>query len=95
MYLTSFEGMAMLFFLLKIFFTKNGIKTFFLSLISNPVVIYCLGFALLFGVFVGVSTFNFGSLTRYKIPCIPFYAIGLSIIYYNIKNNVIGIPKLK
>jgi hypothetical protein len=95
MYLTSFEGMAMLFFLLKIFFTKNGIKTFFLSLISNSVVLYCLGFALLFGVFVGVSTFNFGSLTRYKIPCIPFYAVGLSIIYYNIKNNVIGIPKLK
>jgi len=31
---------------------------------------------------VGISSFNFGALSRYKIPCLPFYALALILIYY-------------
>lgn len=44
-------------------------------------VIFCLGFSLTFAFFIGISTFNFGALVRYKIPILPFYFSGLVIIY--------------
>jgi hypothetical protein len=68
----------------------NG--TYLKSLVQSPAVIYCIGFALLFAVFVGTSTFNFGSLARYKIPCLPFFMAALSIIYYNIKTGSVKLP---
>ncbi len=43
----------------------------------DPVVVFALVFSLTFAFAVGVSTFNFGTLTRYKIPLLPFYAIAL------------------
>lgn len=44
---------------------------------ANPVVIFCFVFSLTFAFAVGVSTFNFGTLSRYKIPLLPFYALGI------------------
>jgi ABC-type uncharacterized transport system permease subunit len=43
-------------------------------------IMYCLLFALVFALFVGVTTLNFGTLVRYKIPCMPFYIIALVLI---------------
>ena len=40
---------------------------------KSPEVLFCLTFALVFAFGVGISTFNFGSLARYKIPLLPFY----------------------
>jgi len=45
--------------------------------ISDPAVLFCLVFSLSFAFAVGVSTFNFGTLARYKIPLLPFYLMGL------------------
>ncbi len=47
--------------------------------LSDPNVAFCLFFSLTFAFAVGVSTFNFGALSRYKIPLLPFYS--LSLIY--------------
>ncbi len=46
-------------------------------LIQDPFLMFCLLFSLLFAFAVGVSTFNFGTLMRYKIPMIPYYLISL------------------
>lgn len=65
---------------------RVGIFRFFLSIFKKPAVLYILGFALTFSVFVGLTTPNFGSLSRYKVPAIPFYLAGLILIlYYNNK----------
>jgi hypothetical protein len=40
-----------------------------------------------FGLFVGASTLNFGTLVRYKIPCLPFYTISLFLIYEKVKER--------
>lgn len=50
--------------------------------LSNPDVNFCLIFTLIYAAAVGVSTFNFGTLVRYKIPLMPFFAIALIIFYY-------------
>jgi hypothetical protein len=47
---------------------------------KSPQVLFCLTFSLIFAFGVGVSTYNFGSLARYKIPLLPFYLVGLSLL---------------
>ncbi|HEY0356042.1 MAG TPA: hypothetical protein VGC29_07565 [Flavisolibacter sp.] len=61
---------------------KVGIKNFFLTIIRQPVILYCFTFAIIFGISVGIASGNFGTLVRYKIPAVPFYLIGLLLIYY-------------
>ena len=55
--------------------------------LNNPVILFCLVFALIFAFGVGVSTYNFGTLARYKIPLLPYYFTMLGMIYYFAKSD--------
>lgn len=68
---------------------KSGFITFIRIIFQKPIVAYCFFFSLMFSLFVGVSTLNFGSLVRYKIPCLPFYVVSMFLIlhYSKIKNG--------
>jgi hypothetical protein len=84
--------MAALESLLLMFFTgyvllRGGIFNFFKSILSDPLIMYCFFFAVVFGLFIGASTLNFGTLVRYKIPCLPFYTIALFLIYEKAKER--------
>jgi hypothetical protein len=59
---------------------KNKIIFFFTKIAKDPFLVLCISFTLVFSVFVGISSFNFGTLVRYKIPCIPFFLVALVII---------------
>jgi hypothetical protein len=85
MLLSSIEAMVLMYFTIRLFFKRKGFTTFFSSIFKSALVFYCIAFALLFAIFVGITTFNFGSLVRYKIPCIPFFVCGLFIISERIK----------
>lgn len=50
------------------------------KVIWNWNVLFYFSFSLVFAFFIGVSTSNFGSLSRYKIPFLPFYMSALIII---------------
>ncbi len=80
--LSSLESLIFLFFSLFLLF-KIRPAAIIKVLFANPVIVFCLLFALIFAVPVGLASNNFGSLVRYKIPCIPFFAIGLFLIYYH------------
>lgn len=82
MLLSAVESLAILIITLYTIFKVKG-KLF--SYMQVPVIGFCLLFSLAFAFGVGVSTFNFGTLSRYKIPLIPFYlmAIGLILNYWN------------
>lgn len=58
------------------------VRTRIFVYIQTPEVVFCLIFSLMFAFAVGVSTYNFGSLARYKIPIYPFYFSALAIIMY-------------
>jgi hypothetical protein len=77
--LSSLESMFIMFFTLFVLY-KAGPLRFFQAIRKDPVILYCILFSLLFGLFVGATTANFGSLVRYKIPCMPFYVIALILI---------------
>jgi hypothetical protein len=48
--------------------------------IQQPAIVFCLMFSITFAFAVGVSTFNFGTLARYKIPLMPFYLVALILL---------------
>lgn len=48
--------------------------------LRDPTVIFCLVFSITFAFAVGVSTYNFGTLTRYRIPMLPFYLLALVLL---------------
>lgn len=48
----------------------------------QPDILFALLFAVPFAFAVGVSTFNFGTLVRYKIPMLPFLTIALGLILH-------------
>ena len=77
--LSSLESLALMILTLSILF-KVGVIRFFRTIVKDPTITYCFLFALLFALFVGATTPNFGTLCRYKIPCMPFYVIALFLI---------------
>jgi hypothetical protein len=86
--LSSFESLFIMYYTLMIIF-KTGLSHFVKTIFGNPVVLYCILFSLLFAVFVGATTQNFGSLVRYKIPCMPFFVMALFLIQdaYGVKKE--------
>lgn len=53
----------------------------FTYIFQNKEVLFLLSFALPFAFIVGLSSYNYGALSRYKIPAELFYLIALVIIY--------------
>jgi hypothetical protein len=77
MLLSAFESFVLI--VLTIYVVLRKRLVFFKAL-GEPTVIFCLVFSLTFAFAVGVSTFNFGTLARYKIPLLPFYVLALGYI---------------
>lgn len=77
MLLSSLESLFMLILTLWMLW-KFGLINFFKNLVK-PDVLFCVSFSIVFAFAVGISTYNFGTLARYKIPLIPFYVIGMLI----------------
>ena len=82
---SSIESLIIMLFTVSVFY-RVGFKKTFKTIVSNPIIMYCLLFSLIFALFVGATTLNFGTLVRYKIPAMPFYVSALFlIVYYNPK----------
>lgn len=83
--LSSFESMAMMLLTLYVLL-KVGIKNTLRTIVQKPIVMYCLIYSVMFALFVGATTLNFGTLVRYKIPCLPFYVVSMIfLLYFNHK----------
>ena len=53
----------------------------------QPDIVFALIFSVTFAFAVGVSTFNFGTLVRYKIPLLPFFIIALRLLHFYSKRD--------
>ena len=79
MALSALEATYFLVLTLRILWRVGFFKT--MALIgSTPVLTLCFVFSLVFAISVGISSGNFGTLVRYKIPLMPFYLSGLYIM---------------
>jgi hypothetical protein len=87
--LSAVEALVFLFFTLKVLFRRN--KSF--QAFKDPNVIFFIMFTLIFAFAVGISSYNFGALSRYKIPCLPFYAAALAILLYKDQEPQKGVSR--
>jgi hypothetical protein len=84
MALSALEALVFLFLTLKIIFTIGPVKIW-KTVSHDPTIQFCLIFSIIFAFAVGISSYNFGALSRYKIPCLPFYVLAMILIYYKNK----------
>lgn len=88
--------------LVILFFTLSAIWYFFkhfyfaLKFIGeNPTIIFMLVFSLVFAFSVGFSSYNFGALSRYRIPLLPFYMAAIFIVRGELKQYDTYLEKKK
>ena len=82
--LSSLEALLFFFLSFKVIISV-GIGKTWKTINTDPTIQFCLIFSIIFAFAVGISSYNFGALSRYKIPCLPFYAMALILIYYKNK----------
>lgn len=82
MFLTALEGSILLVIVIYILMSAR-VRIF--SMLNNPDTVFLLVFSLIIAFAVGITSYNFGTLARYKIPMLPYFSIGLVLIYF--KNN--------
>ncbi|OCX54031.1 hypothetical protein BEL04_07085 [Mucilaginibacter sp. PPCGB 2223] len=87
----ALESTGVILLTLYMIIKRNILKTV-KKIYKDPNLIMCLFFTLVFAFFVGVSSYNFGSLSRYKIPCTPFYILFLIIIIFDRTTSADNLP---
>jgi len=78
MLLSAFEALFLLGLTIRLFY-RNKLLHIAQSM-RSPIVIFCLLFAIIFAFGVGISTYNFGTLSRYRIVMVPFYVMAIFIV---------------
>lgn len=84
--INAIEATAFFLLTIKVFFSV-GFRRSWKIISADPTIQFCLIFTLIFAFAVGLSSGTFGTLSRYRIPCLPFYMLSLILIYY--KDNPI------
>lgn len=82
--LNALEAAMFLWVTIKVLLTIGPRRTW-RTISADPTIQFCLIFAIIFAFAVGISSGNFGALSRYRIPALPFYGIAMMLIFY--KNN--------
>jgi hypothetical protein len=75
----AIEATVFIFLTLRVLY-KVGIKKMFSTIFAEHFVFAALVFSISFAFAVGVTSGNFGTLVRYKIPMMPFYVAAMLII---------------
>jgi hypothetical protein len=83
-FLSAIEAILFVFITLKVLFII-GLRKTWTTISKDPTIQFCLIFSFIFAFAVGITSYNFGTLSRYKIPCLPFYALAIILIWYKNK----------
>jgi LytS/YehU family sensor histidine kinase len=79
MLLAALESLALLIIIAYLLYKIRW--RFFKFIFQNDFLIFALVFSLIFIFFVGLSSANYGSLSRYRIPALPLFLSSLFAIY--------------
>lgn len=66
---------------------RTRIFGFFKIIFNNEYILFALVISLLFSLTIGFTTYNFGTMTRYKTILLPFYYFMLVSIYSNLPRS--------
>lgn len=83
---TSLESTLLLLSTLYLLY-KTRMTGFFKIIFSNHLILFCFILSILFALIIGFTTFNFGTMTRYKIILMPFYYFMLVTVYTKVNEK--------
>jgi hypothetical protein len=89
MFISAIENTVLMIFLLYMLF-RIGPLAFARYVFGKPMILFSFTFAIIFSFAVGLTTSNFGSLVRYKIPALPFFLASLYMIRYSQQRDRFG-----
>jgi hypothetical protein len=64
-------------------------KFSFIEMKENSFLKFCLLFCLMFGIILGMTTFNYGTISRYKVPAVPL--LFLTVVSASIRTKKISL----
>jgi hypothetical protein len=79
MALSALESLFFLIATIYIVLRVGFLKTMRIA-VSKPEILFSLIFSVVLAIGVGIASYNFGTLSRYKIPLLPFYLMALLFI---------------
>lgn len=79
MFFNSLETTALTLLLLRIALTRN-LGQVRRQITRSPFLVFCVVFVLAFGLAVGLASTNLGTLSRYRAPLLPFFAVLLLVL---------------
>ena len=87
MLLSALESLFFLIITIRFLFLFTiNISAGFDYLAKNPIIYFMFVFSLFFAFSVGFTSFNFGALSRYRIPLLPFYVSAILLVTDYLKN---------
>jgi hypothetical protein len=89
MLLSALEALGLLLTTLYLFYSNKFIDI--MATLKVPLILFCLTFSIIFAFAVGISTYNFGTLSRYRIVMVPFFLIAIFLIDFHAKKRPTGI----
>jgi len=57
----------------------NGLRSL-KKISSDPALLFCVSFIFVLGISIGLTSFNYGALVRFRIPLLPFLATFLVVM---------------
>lgn len=86
MLLSALEALFLLVLTIRLFYRNRFI--YITQSIRSPIILFCLIFAIIFAFGVGISTYNFGTLSRYRIVMVPFYLMAVFMLDFHAQSKV-------
>lgn len=83
MLLSGLESLFLLYLMIKIFFNRKIYKLLGV-LFNDPIIVFCIPFILILAIAIGMTSFNYGALVRYRIPILPFFGLLIILINYHL-----------
>ena len=77
----SLETTAIVLYILYCYF-ENGFFRFWRALLSHPMLVGFLVYSIIFFPVVALTSGNFGTLIRYRLPCLPFFLSAFILARY-------------
>ncbi len=94
MLMSGVESLIFLFFFVKTFFNARIYRAYNI-LFRDYIIMFCIPFILIMALAVGLTSFNYGALVRYKIPLLPFLALLIIVVEHRLKTKKAVTKRLK
>jgi hypothetical protein len=66
---------------------RYGVIGIIRKIVSDPFLIFCLGYSIFFLFMVGLTSGNFGNLVRYRVPGYIFFLAGLFVAFGKLRDE--------